>query len=62
MCLFKKKNKSIDLEQGKWIFFKCKGSSFAIDRDYAEEYWNCNIPKELENIWLKEIESSERKD
>lgn len=57
MSLFSKNNK-IELEKGKRIFFECKGSIFAIDRDYAEEYWNCNIPKELEKEWLKEIEAN----
>ena len=50
------RKKKIDLEKGKRIFFECKGNSFAIARDYAEEYWKCNIPKELEEEWRKELE------
>lgn len=55
MSFFSKNNK-IELEKGKCIFFECKGSIIVIDRDYVEEYWNCNILKELEKEWFKEIE------
>lgn len=58
MGFFSKNSKKIDLEKGKRIFLECKGSIFAIDRDYAEEYWNCNIPRKLEKEWLKEIEAN----
>ena len=58
MGFINKKDKRIDLEKGKRIFFKCKGSFFAIDRDWGSEYYNCNIPKVLEEKWHKEIEAS----
>lgn len=56
-----KKKKTINLELGRKIFFQYHGSSFAIARECADEYKNCNVPKEYENLWVAEIITELRK-
>ena len=56
MGFFRKK--AVDLDKGKKIFFECKGNSFNIDRDWGEDYYDCNVPKEIEQKWQKEIEAN----
>lgn len=55
------KSKKINIEKGRRIFFEYKGDSFGIDRDIGSEYWDCNIPKELEELWRKEMQEQETK-
>ena len=45
----------IDLDKGREIFYKYKGDKFGISRDLGEEYKKCNIPKEIEQEWKKDI-------
>ncbi len=49
------KNKKINLEKGKQLYFDYKGSSCAIDRELGSQYADCNIPKQQELQWLAEI-------
>lgn len=52
--------KKIDIEKGRSIFFKYKGDLWGIHRDYGPEYTQCNIPKEVECNWRKEISQSKK--
>lgn len=45
----------MDLIKGKQIFFECYGNHLFITKEYSKEYDKCNVPKEYENIWKKEI-------
>lgn len=45
----------MDLEKGKQIFFRYKGSRFHIDRECPKEYKQCKVPKDIEQQWLEEI-------
>lgn len=59
MCF--KKTIKVDIEKGRCIFFEYKGDSWGIHRDYGPEYTQCNIPKELEELWRKEMQEQETK-
>ena len=45
----------MDLVNGKRIFFECYGNHLFITKEYNKVYDKCNVPKEYENIWKKEI-------
>ena len=49
------KGRPMNYKKGKQIFFTCNGSHFFIDREFGDEYSKCNIPKEIEAQWRKEI-------
>ena len=51
----------MDLEKGRKIFFEAGGSRFTIDREYGPEYWDCSIPKDIEEKWKEEIKKIEDK-
>lgn len=53
--LFRKKNRSIDLEKGKSLYYQYYGNKFGMHYDLGNEYEDCNIPKEIENEWKKDI-------
>ena len=55
------KKKKVDLEKGRKIFFEAGGSRFTIDREYGPEYWDCSIPKDIEEKWKEEIKKIEDK-
>ena len=57
---FRKKKRPINVEKGKRIFFAEKGNGYGIWLDYGEEYYNCNIPKEMEEEWQKELEAVDK--
>ena len=50
-----KKKKRVDLEKGKELFYKYNGSTFGLEHDLGDEYSNCNVPKEIEELWLVDI-------
>ena len=55
--LFNKKEEKVNLEKGKKIFFENCGNIFIIERNLGPtEYKECNIPKELEEQWTKELQ------
>lgn len=45
----------MDLQKGKEIFFRYYGSSFYIDSECGDEYRKCNVPRDVEKAWSKEI-------
>ena len=52
---FRKKNCSINLEKGKSLYYHYYGSIFGMCYDLGTEYADCNIPKEIEIEWKKDI-------
>ncbi len=54
------KRKKINYEKGRKIFFECGGSSITITREFGPEYTNCNIPKEIEELWREEIRKNNK--
>jgi hypothetical protein len=56
--MFFKKEKIINIEKGKSIFFQYNGSYFGMDHDgVGHDYRKCNIPKDIEYKWLDEIKN-----
>lgn len=45
----------MDLEKGRQIFFRFRGSRFYIDRECPDEYKKCAVPKSIEQQWVEEI-------
>lgn len=43
--------------EAKEIFYGCYGSRSSIDKEYGKLYSKYNVPKEIEEIWLKDIKS-----
>lgn len=53
--LFGKKNKQIDLEKGKSLYYQYYGNKFGIYRDLGDVYSKCNIPEKIEAEWKVNI-------
>lgn len=58
MFKHRKKNIIVDLKKGKDIFFKYYGDRFHIGREEGQKYDDCNVPKEIELIWLSEVKKT----
>lgn len=46
----------MDFSEAKKIFYACYGSHFFIDREYGKVYYKYKVPKDLEKIWLMDIQ------
>ena len=53
-----KQSQDVNIEKGKELFYKYYGSKFGIAHDLGSEYERCNIPKNLEEEWLKDIKNT----
>jgi|GEM_PF-1134970 len=48
-------SKNSNEELGKKLFYECYGSKVCLDRNFGKEYARCNISKDLEIKWKKDI-------
>lgn len=53
--IFGRRKRTVNLEKGKALYYEYYGNKFGIWHELRTQYDDCNVPKEIELEWKKDI-------